>query len=380
MTSNFWESSHYNHWIIDRITLGQSREDDLRHATAEQLAVINIFFANMIARLGKRLGIRAQVVATAIVFFKRFYLKNNICETDPYVVVPTCLYVATKIEEVPLHFKPIATETKNMYVQDYGLQITMPDPQSIAEMEFYLLEDLDFHLIVHHPYRTLMQLCGESNASRAVGESEEGEAGEAPVEGMRFWSTGKGTLQFEEAARSQAWSVHLGCRCAIPQTHAWNRHIINDTLRGDFCLLYHPHLIGIAAIFLTLVLDGDSRNRTDETEAPSRGYATRSKAPCDPPPNPVDFLASLNVSYNTIAQIVQEIISLWTLWGRHLVGEADTDRKGLQTSRSGNQGMSDDDVIRKLVDMHRARKRDEQNGVQSRLFEKPKPPKPVKKQ
>ncbi|KZT53732.1 C/H/G cyclin [Calocera cornea HHB12733] len=370
MTSNFWESSHYNHWIIDRITLGQSREDDLRYANAETLAVFNIFFANMIARLGKRLGVRAQVVATAVVYFKRFYLKNNICETDPYIVVPTCLYVATKIEEVPLHFKPIATETKNMYVQDYGLQITMPDPQSIAEMEFYLLEDLDFHLIVHHPYRTLMQLCGESNASRAAGESEEGEAGEAPVEGMRFWNTGKGTLQFEETARSQAWYAKTIC----------GRHIVNDTLRGDFCLLYHPHLIGIAAIFLTLVLDADLRARTDETEAPSRGYATRSKAPSDPPPNPVDFLASLNVSYNTVAQIVQEIISLWTLWGRHQVGEADTDRKGLQMSRSSHQGMSDDDVIRKLQEMHRVRKRDEQNGVPSRLFEKPKPPRPVKKQ
>ncbi|EJT99205.1 C/H/G cyclin [Dacryopinax primogenitus] len=370
MTSNFWASSHYNHWIIDRISLGQSREDDLKYATAEELAVISIFFANMIARLGKRLGIRAQVVATAIVYFKRYYLKNNFCETDPYVVVPTCLYVATKIEEVPLHFKPIATETKNMYQQDYGLQITMPDPQSIAEMEFYLLEDLDFHLIMHHPYRTLMQLCGESSASRSGGESEEGEAGEGLVDARRFWSTGKGTLQFEENARSQAWCVA-----------SFDRHIVNDTLRGDFCLLYHPHLIAIAAIFLTLVLDDDARARIDQTDAPARGYATRSKAPSDPLPNPVDFLASLNVSYGTVAQIVQEIISLWALWGRHQVGEADADRNRLQSARPGSQGqgMSDEGVIKKLLEMQRARRKDEGQGVPSRLFEKPKPPKVVKK-
>lgn len=27
-------------------------------------------------------------------------------------------------------------------------------------MEFYLLEDLDFHLIVFHPYRSLLAICG----------------------------------------------------------------------------------------------------------------------------------------------------------------------------------------------------------------------------
>lgn len=27
-------------------------------------------------------------------------------------------------------------------------------------MEFYLLEDLDFHLIIFHPYRSLLAICG----------------------------------------------------------------------------------------------------------------------------------------------------------------------------------------------------------------------------
>ena len=31
-------------------------------------------------------------------------------------------------------------------------------------MEFYLLEDLDFHLVVFHPYRALLHICGREPA------------------------------------------------------------------------------------------------------------------------------------------------------------------------------------------------------------------------
>jgi hypothetical protein len=34
-----------------------------------------------------------------------------------------------------------------------------------------------------------------------------------------------------------------------------NRFIINDTYRSELCLLYLPHMIVIAAIYLTLVLN-----------------------------------------------------------------------------------------------------------------------------
>lgn len=34
------------------------------------------------------------------------------------------------------------------------------DYTKLAEMEFYLLEDLEFDLIVYHPYRTLAAVCG----------------------------------------------------------------------------------------------------------------------------------------------------------------------------------------------------------------------------
>lgn len=39
-----------------------------------------------------------------------------------------------------------------------------PETNKLGEMEFYLLEDLDFHLVVFHPYRALLHICGREPA------------------------------------------------------------------------------------------------------------------------------------------------------------------------------------------------------------------------
>ena len=44
--------------------------------------------------------------------------------------------------------------------------------------------------------------------------------------------------------------------CILPV----NRFIINDTYRSELCLLYPPHMIAIAAIYLTLVLNDKTRD------------------------------------------------------------------------------------------------------------------------
>ena len=54
-------------------------------------------------------------IATAQVFFKRFYIKNSICETNPYLVAAACVFVAAKVEETPLHIKSAVTEANQIY-------------------------------------------------------------------------------------------------------------------------------------------------------------------------------------------------------------------------------------------------------------------------
>ena len=58
---------------------------------------------------------RQRVTATASVFFRRFYLKNSYCETDPFIVIAACCYVAAKAEESPVHIKTVINESRSVF-------------------------------------------------------------------------------------------------------------------------------------------------------------------------------------------------------------------------------------------------------------------------
>lgn len=115
MSSDFWTSSHSQYHIHPRSTILSSRTLDLTYSTPRQLYCLHIFFAGLLQKLGKKLLLRQVPIATAIVFFKRFYLKNSICETNPYLVLAACAYVAAKVEETPVHIKSVVAEAKSLF-------------------------------------------------------------------------------------------------------------------------------------------------------------------------------------------------------------------------------------------------------------------------
>ncbi|GAA94816.1 hypothetical protein E5Q_01470 [Mixia osmundae IAM 14324] len=299
MAANFWLSTHANYWLVDRHLLSASRQEDLRHATPRELGFFAIWLANFCQKLAKRLHLRQQVTATAIVFLRRFYLKNSYLETDPCLVAATCLYVATKAEETPVHIKAIVAEGRATCTE-CGMPPFSSDTTKVAEMEFYLLEELEFHLIVYHPYQSLVKLCG-----RDPSESEEKEAD---------------CIDLEESHFQMAW------------------YIINDTYRSDLCLLYPPYIIAVAAIYLCLTITPPEsiRNLTARDDLMRSAVhvesfkslagspaVTSSPALGSPAPNasthrrgtePVTFLASLNVQMPILLEAIQEMTSLYALW------------------------------------------------------------------
>ena len=120
---------HSKRWVIDRATLRQARAEDLQYLDdPEYLDFFSILFANgepctpktfrrgstllVITELGKKLNFRQRVIATAIVFFRRFYVKNSYCEIDPFIVIAACCYVAGKAEESPVHIKNMVAEAR----------------------------------------------------------------------------------------------------------------------------------------------------------------------------------------------------------------------------------------------------------------------------
>jgi len=58
-----------------------------------------IFYADFIQAIGETLGVKQQVVATSIVYFKRFYVRNSLKSVDPLLLAPTCIFLASKVEE-----------------------------------------------------------------------------------------------------------------------------------------------------------------------------------------------------------------------------------------------------------------------------------------
>ncbi|KIJ59420.1 hypothetical protein HYDPIDRAFT_118514 [Hydnomerulius pinastri MD-312] len=335
MATDFWASSHYKRWIVDRATLRQARTDDLQYIDdPEYLAYFSVCFANVITKLGKKLNFRQRVIASAIVFFRRFYLKNSYCETDPFIVIAACCYVAGKAEESPVHIKNVVAEARLFFSQQpYGVKSFPSDNSKLAEMEFYLVADLECDLTIFHPYRTLMTLCKKESSSDLMAEA--GEVGVGIDDGPRYWGTGDGQLELPDGALQLAWSI------------------INDTYRSDLCLLYPPHLLAITALYLMLVLHAPTRELIQPKSHPgvsadthassprrsSRQASTSSLGSKKTPQDFIGFFAGLNVSMPLIATIAQEMIATYSMWERYRedVDSSDTARSAFHTqTRAGS--------------------------------------------
>jgi cyclin-C len=66
-------------------------------------------------KLGKRIGVRQQALATAQIYLKRFYCKVEIRRTNPYLVIATALYLACKMEETPQHIRLVVSEARSIW-------------------------------------------------------------------------------------------------------------------------------------------------------------------------------------------------------------------------------------------------------------------------
>ena len=183
--------------------------------------------SSVIIKLGSKLNMRQRVIATAVVFFRRFYLKSSYCETDPFIVIGACCYLAAKSEESPLHIKTVISESRNVFgmyklkyisscflnlqssseIAEYGIRHFPTENHKLAEMEFYLVADLECDLLVFHPYRTLMSLVKLSTSpdEEPFAEAEAGELGTGIDDGPRYWGTGEGRIILNPGGLQSAW-------------------------------------------------------------------------------------------------------------------------------------------------------------------------------
>jgi cyclin C len=207
MAANYWSSTQRRHWSFTPDKLADLREelDEQNTTVIAQYPVPDrrlffIFLKERLIQLAKRLPFRQQCVATALVYMHRYYLSNAVQNVNPYLLVATAFYLASKTEESPHHIRIVASEARQAWPE-----YIPTDVAKIGEMEFSLISEMQSQLIVWHPYRTLMSLKGNPELG----------------------------LSGEEVA--SAWSI------------------INDSFMTDMPLVCPPHLIAAVAIFLGIV-------------------------------------------------------------------------------------------------------------------------------
>jgi cyclin-C len=125
------------------------------------------------------------------------------------------------------------------------------DTTKLAECEFYVIEEMSAYMIIQHPYRTLnhvANLIGLGNSELVL-----------------------------------AWTI------------------VNDTYASDLPLLYPPHIIALAAIYMAYFTPPRLRS-------PVKGAANPTQTKL------VEWFAQSGVDMDSIAEVTQEIVGLYHVW------------------------------------------------------------------
>ncbi|KAL2629576.1 hypothetical protein R1flu_014262 [Riccia fluitans] len=181
--ADFSTSSHCHHWILQRQTLvdklrasNQRAQEALKkygatrvevqadgslaypenaeveaaarkgptpeHLTVQEEVMIRKFYEGKIQQVCTAFLFPNKIQATAILYFKRFYLNWSVMEHDPKHIMLTCIYISCKVEEFHVSAEELGK----------GIQ---QDPQVVLKNELTVLQGLEFELIVYAPYRSL---------------------------------------------------------------------------------------------------------------------------------------------------------------------------------------------------------------------------------
>lgn len=107
----------------------------------EEILLVN-YFARMLLSFANKMNLPTEVAATAISFFRKFYLSNSVAELSPKEIFHTALFFACKSENYFIGVESFAKKARTT-------------TEAVLKHEFRLLESLNFTIMNHHPYKAL---------------------------------------------------------------------------------------------------------------------------------------------------------------------------------------------------------------------------------
>lgn len=157
----FSASTQHQNWTFSIEALKQQKEDALRNVRQwipvphepvvlqvlfEEAEQLKLYWIKKIREVCAKSKYPHSIQATAIAYFKRFYLRNSIIDFEPKHIMLTCIFLACKIEEHPINSSKFAV---------------LGDTEFMLELELRVASDMNFQLLVFHPYRSLTGFCAD---------------------------------------------------------------------------------------------------------------------------------------------------------------------------------------------------------------------------
>mmetsp|Transcript_31133 Transcript_31133/g.75920 ORF Transcript_31133/g.75920 Transcript_31133/m.75920 type:complete len:487 (-) Transcript_31133:140-1600(-) len=203
----------------DEVIHSPSFYDGMKPRTEDQLRRESV---RWIVKTGESLKMPQFTIATACVYFHRFYSRYSFKAYDRRVVTCACIFLAGKAEESRKKLDEVIDYFNYTVITKKHGGPSRPKKNSqeflqfkakLLKMEIYLMEAIEFEFNVIHPYKYLVQYVrklfpGEKNSKV-------------------YLNGDKGLAQF-----------------------AW--FFVNDSLRSTLCLTNTSEQIAVAAIFLAL--------------------------------------------------------------------------------------------------------------------------------
>ncbi|ORX54621.1 cyclin-like protein [Hesseltinella vesiculosa] len=155
------ESSQYRHWRFSPSELWELRQScnsktiqrvreyimeeqdvqDIDFITADEQVKLCRYYEQQLQTICAYLKLPDVCMATAVIYTKRFFLRNSIMDYHPKDILLTCLFLSTK------------SEGERMSIDEFGKNLQIPNTEMILKLEFIVSQGLRFEYLIHHPYR-----------------------------------------------------------------------------------------------------------------------------------------------------------------------------------------------------------------------------------
>eukprot|EP00761_Pharyngomonas_kirbyi_P003749 gb/GECH01003753.1/.p1 GENE.gb/GECH01003753.1/~~gb/GECH01003753.1/.p1 ORF type:complete len:364 (+),score=81.18 gb/GECH01003753.1/:1-1092(+) len=223
--ASFSTSSHRHHWLFTQEELDEQRRTTNQNARDRIHDMLKQYYANAenrpkkvkylslnderllcygyiqkIREVCSSLKLRSNVIASAVLYFKRYFLYQSFMEQNALDTLVTCIYIACKVEEDRVRLDNFLQQISELTQQTF-------DERSIMDHEIHVLQTMNFDLIVFHPYRSIDGFLYDMQSTLGTYASEN-----------------------MKRIREKAY------------------HITTGSMRSDAALIYPPGTIALAAI------------------------------------------------------------------------------------------------------------------------------------